>query len=503
VACQEAGVPERAGQAVSPSTATSRRHHLLLIIRNAGWLAGGRLTGDVLNLLLFIMLSRRFGPAGVGQYAYAFSIVGIAYAIASLGLEEYGVREMARRGSAEGRPLLEGLVATQLSVVAVAVAGMAGYLAVSGATAEVATIVALLAGYQLAAALARTLFVPASAEQEMGVPAVTELLSRGAAFLTALLLLVVLRFPLAGVFVAYPAAGLVFAGVAAASARRRLGALRPRFSRGLVIETASRAWPFAAADILFQLYVRADVLLLTLIIGETAAGLYATSLKFVEVGILPVTFLGVAGLPALSRLFGLDPREFATAARDLLNSTLLVGGLVAWGLAFIAPSLMVPLLGESFAPAARVVRIMAALALLRAGGATPLRMLLAGHLQVTRLRMFAYATGLNLSLNLILIPLLGVPGAVTAAIVSLFFLDLLYLRSLRGTPGYGMVKATFLRFLVPVAAGLAGGLLVERVSAPAWAPAGVSLLAYLGLATAMGFVPIRRREKATALADSR
>src|SRR5581483_8115014 len=195
VACQEAGVPERAGQAVSPSTATSRRHHLLLIIRNAGWLAGGRLTGDVLNLLLFIMLSRRFGPAGVGQYAYAFSIVGIAYAIASLGLEEYGVREMARRGSAEGRPLLEGLVATQLSVVAVAVAGMAGYLAVSGATAEVATIVALLAGYQLAAALARTLFVPASAEQEMGVPAVTELLSRGAAFLTALLLLVVLRFP--------------------------------------------------------------------------------------------------------------------------------------------------------------------------------------------------------------------------------------------------------------------------------------------------------------------
>lgn len=472
------------------------------MVRNAGWLAGGRLTGDVLNLLLFVMLSRRFGPAGVGQYAYAFSLVGIAYAVASLGLEEYGVRELARRPPGKGGRFLEGLLATQFSVITLVALALAGYLAVSGASTDVVGMVALLGAYQLAGAVARTLFVPASAHQEMGVPAATELVSRGAAFLTALALLVVFHFPLAVLFIAYPLAGLAFAAVATVSATRRVGALHPRLSAGLVVQTAGRAWPFAAADILFQLYVRADVLLLTLMIGESASGLYATSLKFVEVGILPVTFLGVAGLPALSRLFSLDSREFTSAAQDLLNSTLLVGGLVAWVLAFVVPSLMVPLLGQGFAPASKVVRIMAVLALLRAGGSTTLRMLLAGHLQVTRLRMFAYATGLNLSLNLVLIPLFGVPGAVAAAIASLFFLDLLYLLALRGTAGYGMVKRTFLRFSGPVAGGAAIGLVGEQISASPWMPALASLVFYLASALGMGFVPLRRGHKPSAVVDS-
>jgi len=37
--------------------------------RNAIWLTACRLTGDVLNLLLFVLISRRFGPGGAGLHS--------------------------------------------------------------------------------------------------------------------------------------------------------------------------------------------------------------------------------------------------------------------------------------------------------------------------------------------------------------------------------------------------------------------------------------------------
>ena len=86
----------------------TRGRRLLTTAQNAGWLAGSRLSGDVLNFFLFVVLSRRFGPAGVGAYAYAFSIAGFGYAAASLGLEDYGVREMARRPPETGYSLSGG-----------------------------------------------------------------------------------------------------------------------------------------------------------------------------------------------------------------------------------------------------------------------------------------------------------------------------------------------------------------------------------------------------------
>jgi O-antigen/teichoic acid export membrane protein len=488
---------------VKPSVPLATRgRRLLTTAQNAGWLAGSRLSGDVLNFLLFVVLSRRFGPAGVGAYAYAFSIAGFGYAAASLGLEEYGVREMARRPPEAGGPLLQGLFATQLWAIALVVLGLGGFLLLSRASLETAALVLLLSVSQLGVAMGRTLFVPAMARQEMAAPAMAELLGRAAAVLTALLLLVVVGSSLAVSLIGYPIAGLAFVVVAAISAKGRVGSLHPRLSRGLVPATVRGAWPFAATDVLFQLFVRTDVILLTLMLGEVAAGLYATALKFVEVGVMPVGFLGVAGLPALSRLFETEPDEFAAAADDLLKVTLVVGGLVSWGLLFVAPVAIVPLLGQRFEPTTQVVRVMAALALLRAAGTTTVRVLLATHLQLTRLRVFAFATALNVGLNLVLIPLAGVPGAVAASIVSLFALDAMYLLALRGTTAYAVLRKTSLRFLLPVVAGLASGLVSERLSSSPWPAALVSLVVYLAAAIGTGFVPVPGARRARALPGS-
>src|SRR3984957_18029658 len=74
--------------------------------RNTVWLTACRLTGDVLNLLLFVLISRQFGPAGVGAYSYGFAIATFAFVIGCLGIEEYGLRQFARLDAARTPPLL-------------------------------------------------------------------------------------------------------------------------------------------------------------------------------------------------------------------------------------------------------------------------------------------------------------------------------------------------------------------------------------------------------------
>ncbi len=64
-----------------------------------------RISADVLNFLLFLVVSRRFGPEGMGEYGYGFALAGLVYYAATLGIDEYGVREYSRL-PVERRPTL-------------------------------------------------------------------------------------------------------------------------------------------------------------------------------------------------------------------------------------------------------------------------------------------------------------------------------------------------------------------------------------------------------------
>src|SRR3989337_1187818 len=90
--------------------------------RNAFVLLACRVGADLLNFLLFLVVSRRFGPEGMGEYGYAFALAGLVYYAATLGIDEYGVREYTYRVS-ERRPSLIGdLLGAQVCIALVVIA---------------------------------------------------------------------------------------------------------------------------------------------------------------------------------------------------------------------------------------------------------------------------------------------------------------------------------------------------------------------------------------------
>ena len=426
------------------------------LLSNAVWLAGGRMAGDLAGFLLVIVLSRTFGPVGIGNYAYGFAVASLIYAFVNLTMEDYAIRECARLDREARTELLGGLLGAQLPLAALCSMLLFGYVWFVDRASASGPIVLLLTGYQVAFALARTLFVPAIARQHMLAPAITELTCRLLAIGGTTGLVLFAGTPLTLALAPFPLAGLLLCLVAAISARRHNGRITVRFGWSRTLTLVGILWPFAASTIVYNVYSRADLIMLAWIRGEAAAGLYAPSLKFLEVGSTPLYLLGIAAYPALSLMFSRNRERFGAAADSFTRAGLVIGGLIAWAMAYVIPTVLVLTLGEAFRDAVPVVRLMSLLAMVTATELILVRLLLAAHLQVERVRLQTWAMLLNVSLNLVVIPWLGVIGAVAASIVSQGLLAWLYLRALRGTFEMSSLRRALLQFLMVF--GLGAGL---------------------------------------------
>ncbi|HET7563619.1 MAG TPA: oligosaccharide flippase family protein [Gemmatimonadaceae bacterium] len=468
--------------------AASKPHHRspLVILRNAGWLTIGRLIGDGVSFGLFIVLSRYFGPAGIGQFAYGFAIASFAAIFVSIGLDEFGVREFARGAAREPARLLGKLLASQFALMVLVAAGLATFLVLTHASSSDVGIVLLLSAQQALLAVARTFFIPAYAVQAMARPALMEVGCRVAGMLVTLVLVIAFHASLVLSLVGYPIGAVALLVMATSAGIRQVGVPRMRTSWNEIARMLRVAWPFGASDLVFLLYTRADLVILTWLRGDAMAGIYATALKFFEVSVLPLFFLGFAAYPALSQSFQQRESTLPAAAGRLVLAFLTISSLIAWGLIFIVPSVLVPLLGDQFVSAAPVTRLMAVLVVLTALEAALTRLLLAIHLQVIKFKLQVVATVLNIALDLLLIPTLGIPGAIAATAIALAVVDVLYIRAARTRlPGAPLTEVLTV-FLVPLVCAVLAGTVTVWLGWAEWLVACTSLAIFLGVAWVSG-----------------
>lgn len=454
---------------------------------NAGWLTGSRLAGDALSLLLFIVLSRAFGAAGIGQYAYGIAIAGLVYVGVLLGIDEYGVREYARVGQEQWRSFIGRLLGTQALLAALVVPTLILFVAVARPSTETTAVILLLSAQQMCFGLARTFFIPAFALERMALPAVGELLCRAAAIVASISLVLLLDVGLAKALTPLPIGALAFLLAGVVWARRHLGGFGVSLSWRDVVTVLRIAWPFAASIVVFQVYARADVIMLSLIDGDAVTGIYASSVKVFEVGLMPLWFLGFAAFPELSRLFHRSRPDFVNSGDVLFRFTLLAGGLLAWFLFFGAPVLLAPVLGSDFTAATPVLRVMTVLALLMALEVPLVRMLLAADMQVKRLKYQFLGTAINVLLNLALIPLLSAIGAAVSSIVAVAVTNVLYFGVLHEVTPLDKLTRSLGWFLLPLAAAAVMALAAHWLSPHEWLPAVTSLVILCSGALSVGW----------------
>lgn len=373
----------------------------------------------VVGFLAIILFTRLLSAEDFGRYALAFSVMTLAHVAVFSWLEAAMARFWAAQtpGAAQGHFASLYRTAFVLSAGFLLVAGLAIWLL------PIDPLFRLALAVGLAGAPARNMVKLAQerfrAEGEVAKSARLDMA------VTAGGLAIGVGFALAGAGATAPLLGLGLAPLAALPfvlpgelKQARGGA----FEAGRVREYAMYGYPIAASLALTVVLSSTDRFVLDAYLGEAAVGAYHASYSIAN-RTLDVLFLwlGTAGQPALVMALergGMD--RLKVAAREQLSTFLLVGLPAAAGVALVARPLSEVLIGEELRTAAASVTPWIALSALLFGltayyfgqaftlGKKTNRLLIA----------MAIPAGMNVILNLILVPRFGLMGAAWATAAS-------------------------------------------------------------------------------------
>lgn len=464
------------------------------VARNALWLSCCRIAADVLSFIFFAALSRTFGPTGIGEYSYAFAIGGFVALLATSGYEEFGIRQYVQLSGERRVEAWRSLVLAQLVQLTLVLAATCGYLLLVSSHHARTSIMLELSIFLTGWCLSRTLFVPALAAESMTWPALSELGCRTAPILFALVLLLFTTAPsLPLLLLGFPvgAGVLVWIGMRSAA-----GYGAPFIPNGDGLAALRVAWgtaPFAASETLNQFYARTDLLLIAELLGTSSVGLYATGIKFIETGIVPLVLVGTAAYPVLSYNAGRRSEQFVDMSRDFLRTILFLSGWLAVGVGFVVPWVIVPVFGGDFAGTRAYLPWFAMLALVKGGEVALYRLLYSVRRQGSYLLSLCVGTALMVALNFMLIPRFGMLGAVIAAIASVTAVDCICASALRHEVRPRVLVPLLLRLGLALAGCAALTLLAEETLGTGWWIAVVAAVSFPVFGLLAGLLPHPRR----------
>lgn len=180
--------------------------------------------------------------------------------------------------------------------------------------------------------------------------------------------------------------------------------------------------PIAAALVLDILLSAADRFLIALFLGEAAVGEYAAGYGVADKTVLLLcAWAAMAGAPLVMAAYEQGGRAAAAQeSRGLINTLLLLGIPAATGLALVATPLSEALIGEGVRDGARQIIPWIAFAGLLNGLIIHYysEAFQLAHRTGEQALLMLIPAGLNIALNLILIPMYGLMGAVAATLVS-------------------------------------------------------------------------------------
>jgi glycosyltransferase involved in cell wall biosynthesis/O-antigen/teichoic acid export membrane protein len=395
---------------------------------------GLRLSSYAVGFLASIMIARAIGPTGRGLYAYPVALLGLVMALAHLGLE-FSQVHLAARGKDLRRMWAD---ATVFSMVAGAVcwAAVTALIVLDPRVADGLPLSWIAVPMGLVPFLLMSLYwanllqldgrlVVATWASWIGVA--LQMAATGALFFTHELT------PFRVLMLQWLTNGSTWLLLLAAC--RRAGLVTLRVDPALIRQSIAFGVKAYIAQIFFYLVLRADQLLVAHYAGYRQLGLYALATTIAELLWLLTDPLASALMPHIVRARTGDDRRLSFSTARI---SLLILAVAAAGVWFFAPLVIPVVYGAGFAGAVPALRLLlpgvVALGAAKSLGSVRVK---EGRMVITSVLGLG-AFGLNIALNLVLLPWIGIRGASIASSACYVALALSYvvIARRRGVAGW-------------------------------------------------------------------
>lgn len=461
---------------------------LLRLVRNFSALTLGKVAGDFIILILFILVSRRYGQDGVGHYSFAMALTGFISVIAEFGLHNLTIKQLSRHAFGADGPWRR-IFPLRLLLSAVALGVLLLVTLFLPLSSEARLVVGIIGLYQIIFVLVGGISAVFVAREEMHVAGLLEVSLRATIAVVGVLTIAAGgSLPLA--LASYPAAAfahLVIGYVLLVQRHQRPPVLAAWSD---LKQTAREAVPFALSSLLFPVASRFDVVCLGFLLGAAAAGIYNVAYRIIFVLLMVLYYAGMAIFPLASRAHVQSRDEVVGLYHRALRITVLASIPMAGGLWLIAPRLVTMIFGDAFAESAVLLRGLALLLCL--GGLKYVlgTFLMATDRQAQRTAAQWVAAGINVVANVVLISMFGVMGAVIAVVLTDFLLVVLLASRMRQAFGWPRIGLRLAGSVIATAAFIAAITLLP----PLPLVAVILLAVMLYVAILLLFPAIRRDE---------
>ena len=393
------------------------RPKLLKIVDNIGWLFFDKILRMGVGLLIGVWIARYLGPEQFGLLNFTAALIGLFGALAAMGLQGIVVRDIVQNpacredtlGSAAVLQLLGGAAAYTLLLATVF------YLRPQDVLSQL--VAAILGAVVLLKA-----FEVVGYWFESQVQSKYTVWVQNAAFLIFAGIKAVLILTGASL-ISFAWAILAEAFVVALAmtlALHRFGppltSLRISYRRCCTLLKAG--WPLMLSSIAVMIYMKIDQIMIGQMLGNDAVGIYSAAVRISEIWYFIATAVAASVLPSILEAKKNNEAQYRQRLQALFDLMTWIAIIVALPVTFFATPLVTMLFGADYSEAGGVLAIHVWATVFVFLGVAGGNWFLAENQQLISLQRTALGAAVNVLLNIVLIPMLGVVGAAWATLIS-------------------------------------------------------------------------------------
>jgi O-antigen/teichoic acid export membrane protein len=394
------------------------------LVKNSAYLFAARFINSVSILALILIISRRLGPDIFGGYSFLNAVVMTGVVVANFGLDTLMVREVSREPLHGNRFLSSVLGFKVISSLVV----MTGLWALFKLLLDDQDMVRLLAVFSIVIclnSLSQSFWYYGDAFQKFQFHAVLWAASN------------LIKVPIVWFFISYrqDLVMVIYALVIAEVVSLIISGCWIQLSFRLVLSDFSfksiaplfkKAWPLAIVFILSAIYFRIDLMMLEVMKGDKAVGLYSAAYKLIEfLSIIPGT-LTVAALPGLAGDYSTNIEGFKASFYKTLTVLGAGGGVIGLFLCLFSKHIILLLYGPLFSDSMFSLTILSGVVFFLFVNGYLAYALIATNNDRSVALILAVSIVLNVLFNFYLIPKYGHVGAALSTLFSEILMLLFY-----------------------------------------------------------------------------
>lgn len=392
---------------------------------NTGWMFMGQFLSLVVAFFIGAWIARYLGPSQYGIFQYAIAFVSLFSVVANLGIDVILNRELVKQPERRDELLGTGFRLKLIGgVITILLILIATFLINFDALTRLLIIIYSFS-FVLHAINVIGIYFQAKVEAKNNVKA--HLFTTIASSILKVLF-IMLALPLFYLIIIYTLDSLWQAiGLYYTYKRKKLKLTSWRFNSKLALSLFKDSWPLILANAAAFIYLRIDQVMIEYFLDQTAVGLYAAAVKFAEVWYFIPGIICASLFPAIINSKISNTIVYKQRLKHLYILMLVVAVLIAIPTTFLAPIFVPAIFGAEYLLSVPILQIYIWSGLGLFLGWAINQYLISENRAKLLFKINAIAMVTNITLNLILIPIIGLNGAAWTTLLSYMILPVVIL----------------------------------------------------------------------------